>query len=441
MKEEIIEFYTIKLKLINIWDKIHHRVIFLIVPLVFIPVIIALVSGEFMGHDVFYWILALHLIPVFPVILGFLLLYKKVGSIEDTQFIIVGNIGSLIIAVNTVVLLIIHAIHGNYVPPPVVVIPLTILIIIVLGTTTRIMKTGLRHQSDITILTEKIKKGNLDARIDNPLFLQDSMFGEYGILINELLEPIARLAQEKKQFIRTLSHELRTPISVINMSNDNIENFRTKMSDEELNSLTKAIAESTKIMVNLLETLQTFLNIEEYSKQQLVKCSPSLMIQEVIEKIERKYTHKQIEIIKEIDDYIQLVGDKRQISTVIYNILDNAIRYSKGDTGIKIGLFNKYSGKYNPKNEDGVLFQFNDKGFGIHPDNIQHIFDPFFRADDATTLSGAGLGLFIAKKIVTNHNGEIYVESEYGSGSVFSVFLPKQITINSNDNNLTNLIN
>jgi len=383
-----------------------------------------------LGHDVFYWVLVLIFLPVVPIIIVNLILYKKTGSVRDTQYIIIANIGNLVIAVNTIVILIIHVIHENFVPFPVHLIPLTLLILIILGVTTRIMKTGLRHQTDIRLLSKEIRKGNLNVRIDNPTFLQDSMFGPYSILINDLLETISTLAQEKKQFIKTLSHEVRTPLSIIDLSTNNLGSYWEKMSKDEWNNLIETITVNTKNITNLIENLQTFLSIEDYLERELVTYSPSRIILEVIEKLKPKYYRKRIEIIQEIDSNIQLLGDKRQIRIILSSILDNAIKYSEDDSVIKFDFFHQYSGKYNPDNKDGELFQFRDQGQGIRPNDIQHVFDPFFRTNDATTISGAGLGLFIAKKIVNNHDGEIYVESKYGSGSVFSVFMPRQIDTN-----------
>ena len=100
------------------------------------------------------------------------------------------------------------------------------------------------------------------------------------------------------------------------------------------------------------------------------------------------------------------------------------IGYSKKKGLIRINAINDYIGIHNTKGVKGTLFQIIDEGIGIKEEDLTHLFERFYRSDEVKEIPGTGLGLTIAKELIELHNGEIDVESEYGKGSTFSVFLP-----------------
>jgi signal transduction histidine kinase len=107
--------------------------------------------------------------------------------------------------------------------------------------------------------------------------------------------------------------------------------------------------------------------------------------------------------------------DSERMRQVIINLLSNAIKYS--DPGGSVTIRAKM-------NEEGMLFQVSDRGIGIAPEAMQHLFERFYRAEDKPERSGAGLGLYIAKQIVEAHGGNIRVESKLNQGSTFSFNIP-----------------
>ncbi len=84
-----------------------------------------------------------------------------------------------------------------------------------------------------------------------------------------------------------------------------------------------------------------------------------------------------------------------------------------------------YDGKMNPSSQDGTLLQVVDKGRGIPSTDLPHLFERFFRASNVADISGTGLGLTIAKELLNLHGGQIFINSEIGKGSTFSIFLPR----------------
>ena len=121
--------------------------------------------------------------------------------------------------------------------------------------------------------------------------------------------------------------------------------------------------------------------------------------------------------VKLPEDPLVLFGDKNSLFQVARNLLENALKYSPKDAAVRICLYQE-NGK--------VVIEVQDWGIGIKRQDQDRIFERFYRVDKARSreLGGTGLGLSIVKHIVLAHNGEINVESDFGEGSIFRVFLP-----------------
>ena len=107
--------------------------------------------------------------------------------------------------------------------------------------------------------------------------------------------------------------------------------------------------------------------------------------------------------------------------------MDNSIKYSHDNSQIILSANNNYQGDFNPSRLDGVLIQVMDSGVGIKEKDVKHLFERFFRSEDVKNIQGTGLGLSIAKELIELHEGHIAVQSEYGKGTTFFVFLPRGI--------------
>jgi two-component system, OmpR family, phosphate regulon sensor histidine kinase PhoR len=116
---------------------------------------------------------------------------------------------------------------------------------------------------------------------------------------------------------------------------------------------------------------------------------------------------------------LNMQGDRLHLLSVIFNLLDNALKYSKGQPFIRIDLKEK---------ENSVILSVTDNGIGIPPEYKDKVFDKFFRIrhGDTHNAKGYGLGLSYAAQVISKHNGTIVVESEPGAGTKFIITLPKQ---------------
>jgi signal transduction histidine kinase len=230
----------------------------------------------------------------------------------------------------------------------------------------------------------------------------------------------------RRQFVSTTSHELRTPITVIKQSLENYQDYRDKLTPKQEAHLFDAMNRNAHLMSELIEDLLLVSKIDEKSlKLSGIRYRPLDVLNEVIAQLEPRREKKEITVKVDVNRDIQLYGDTKRISQVFRIFIDNALKYSPKKTEVKITAMEDYLGKFNPTKSDGVLLEFADQGRGIHEDDMQYLFQRFFRSKYVIDVPGTGLGLPIAKDLVKIHGGSIFVESEYGKGSSFFIFLPR----------------
>jgi two-component system sensor histidine kinase CiaH len=237
-------------------------------------------------------------------------------------------------------------------------------------------------------------------------------------LAGRTLRPIKNMLDEQNRFITDASHELNTPLTSLKTS---IEiNLRDKSFNTEK---AKEVLQSNLEDVNNLQFLSAeLIKLTQYQDNnvgfQLEKFYLLDVIQEAVEKVKSLAKKKNISISLDIPK-IHLIGEKRSLTELFIILLDNAIKYSSNKKIVSLSV---------RKIDSKIQIFVKDNGIGIERKDIPHIFDRFYRADKSRTkqkILGYGLGLSIAKRIATLHNGSIVVESEVGKGSVFIVTLPK----------------
>ncbi len=230
----------------------------------------------------------------------------------------------------------------------------------------------------------------------------------------------------RKEFVSTVSHELRTPVTSIGLSIKNLQKYRKKLSEEQKEQIIEMVAESSYVLNQMVEDLLIISRIESGQFKLHPRIyNPGMVINEVLIQMEPKKQEKKINIEITAKGEGELYGDPKRIGQVLRIIIDNAIKYSSENSLIKIHAIDDYQGKYNPESVEGTLIQVVDEGIGIDEKDQSRVFDRFFRSDNVKESQGTGLGLSIARELVYLHRGEIYVESEFGRGSTFSVFLPR----------------
>ena len=224
----------------------------------------------------------------------------------------------------------------------------------------------------------------------------------------------------KHEFITHITHELLTPLTTINSYNemlmeDEIDNI--EMQKEFYNTISDETRRLTRLVKNLLNISKIEMGSLTLNKG-LVKSD--WLFDDCLTAVEGAAQKKKIAIERNLPDHFpSLFGDKELLKVGIINILGNAVKYTPKKGHIKFIL---------TEQDDLVVFEVIDNGYGISKEDLPHIFDKFYRsADDRITeQSGSGLGLALTSEIIRLHGGEIEVTSKVDEGSHFVIRLPKE---------------
>ncbi|PCH53751.1 MAG: two-component sensor histidine kinase [Flavobacteriaceae bacterium] len=228
-----------------------------------------------------------------------------------------------------------------------------------------------------------------------------------------------QISEIKTDFINNMTHEFKTPIATINLALDAIKNPKIIGDGEKILRYVKMIRQENKRMHGQVENV---LRISKLEKNQLDVSKENVNVHDIIEEA---ITHVEL-IVKDKGGYIKMnlnanltevLGNQFHLVNVIVNILDNAIKYS-GDVP-EIEILTNNTGKY-------ITVKIKDNGIGMSGSVQKNVFKKFYREERGNihNVKGHGLGLSYVKKIIEIHQGEVYVESEKGIGSTFTVKLP-----------------
>ncbi len=250
------------------------------------------------------------------------------------------------------------------------------------------------------------------------VFLAGITILSFVVLYRNLLRQ-QKLAEIKNEFISNITHELKTPIATVGVAIEALKNFNAMhdpkktmeyldISSNELQRLSLLVDKVLKL--SMFEKKQIELNKEQFDLKELT--------QEVFDTMRLQFEKNKasVKFLSEGKRFI-VNADKLHVTSVIYNLLDNALKYSKENPVINISL------KAKP---NSIELKVTDNGIGIPREYQKKIFDKFFRVPTGNkhAVKGYGLGLSYVSEIVKWHTGFISVESEVGKGSVFTVRFP-----------------
>lgn len=227
------------------------------------------------------------------------------------------------------------------------------------------------------------------------------------------------LGELKTRFISMISHEYRTPLTVILTSTYVIEQLYAGKSVKEMGEALDRIRHSVKGMTRLLENVLTIGKSEtsklDYSPARIEVVE---VVYDVIEEVKviDKNNHD-IDFQHELQS-CHIYSDERLLRQIIGNLLVNATKYSEKGQKVTLDLLN---------NSKNISLNVIDRGIGIDQDDMAYLFEPFHRGRNTGTVSGTGLGLAIVKRCLDTMGGEIRIDSRLGEGTTFSVTLPKEL--------------
>ena len=216
-------------------------------------------------------------------------------------------------------------------------------------------------------------------------------------------------------FVQDVSHEFRTPLSVIHVLADTLE--KTLQPPVKSQQRLARIKAQTDYIGKLIEAMLTMSQLDSQVQGQMTAVNLNQLLHNIATNVQAQVDSKALTLQFDLAAAAPVVyGNERQLYQALYNIVDNAIQFTPDEGTVTLQT------RTSPEQ---VQVRVMDTGSGIHPDDIPHIFKRFFRGDKSRTSRGAGLGLSIAAKAVELHSGHIQVDSQPDQGSTFTVSLPR----------------
>jgi PAS domain S-box-containing protein len=218
----------------------------------------------------------------------------------------------------------------------------------------------------------------------------------------------------KNDFISMVSHELKTPLTSINTY---LQLLLRKAEKSEDQFLKQAYVQSLKQVKNMTDMINGFLNVSRLESSKLHLDKTEFDFLELLKEIKEDYKiqHATHDLIFTLPQSVTVTADRLKISQVLNNLVGNAVKYSESGTTINIS-FEKTDGK--------ITVMVNDKGMGIKSENLDKLFERYYRVEQQSIIGGFGIGLYLSAEIIEAHGGKIWAESEFGKGSTFYFDLP-----------------
>jgi len=225
-----------------------------------------------------------------------------------------------------------------------------------------------------------------------------------------------KFSELQRDFINNMTHEFKTPLSSILLATESLNKQEIVRQNSKLQTYTSIIIDQSHKLNNHIEKI---LNIAKNDSAGLSLKTEKIFllpfIEEITENMKQKNENLKIDIHIESDAFV--IADRFHFTNILYNILDNSIKYCETQPNIIIS---------SNKDSKGLYLKFKDNGMGIPAKNIPHIFDKFYRvsANKSDEINGFGLGLFYVKKIVQQHHWKIAVENNKDQGITTTLFFP-----------------
>ena len=279
-----------------------------------------------------------------------------------------------------------------------------------------VRRTGTTQEGSIEVARGPIGQGKRELQITAALISQDGMV---LVIIDDEGEK-QRVDAVRRDFITNISHELKTPIQALSLNSDAL--LEVKNEPERVVAFANKIKMQT---ARLNDLVREIINLSKLQDSDPMEAAQEVEISDVIkEAIDQCEAPAQVRKIKINTDEVEestVFGKREQLVMAVHNLVENAINYSPEGTAVTVST---------KKNENIIEILVKDQGLGISEENLERIFERFYRVDPARSRAtgGTGLGLSIVKHVVGNHGGEVKVWSALGVGSTFAIRLPIAVT-------------
>ncbi|MBU0944806.1 MAG: HAMP domain-containing histidine kinase [Proteobacteria bacterium] len=266
----------------------------------------------------------------------------------------------------------------------------------------------------INTLALQISAQTLDKRI--PLAKTEDELYALSSSLNQMFDRLQFSFQHQKEFIANASHELKTPIAMQRLFFD-----EAIQRDDLPESFKRRLASQAESLFRMKQLVKNLLDLSALEQNEVLHSEPidlSRLAASIFAEFEEIIQEATIRLSLHIEDKVQLLADREKIQRLLINLIDNAIKYNFKDNG-EIRFFLKMK-------QEKVLMEIYNSSQGIPAEELNLVFDQFYRLEKsrAISLGGSGLGLTIVKRIIELHHGTIHITSEAGSWVRVTILLP-----------------
>ena len=261
---------------------------------------------------------------------------------------------------------------------------------------------------------EEVQIQNLaDSRIEESKIKE---LNQLSVSYNKMLERLSDAFEIQRQFTASAAHELRTPLSLMQVQLDLYHSTQHPGSDADTVQMIKMLTEQNDRLGKMVKTLLDMSELQTVGRDEKIILND--LVDEVLEDLEPLAQEKNIKLIRKCKD-IMMVGSDILIYRLVYNLVENAIKYNHLDGQVTVNAY---------KNQKHIYLSVEDTGSGIPKELRERVFEPFFRVDKSRSreLGGVGLGLALVHEIVRVHDGSISIKSNPAGGTIFEVIFDQK---------------
>ena len=239
---------------------------------------------------------------------------------------------------------------------------------------------------------------------------------QLSVSYNKMLERLSDAFEIQRQFTASAAHELRTPLSLMQVQLDLYHSTQHPGSDADTVQMIKMLTEQNDRLGKMVKTLLDMSELQTVGRDEKIILNE--LVDEVLEDLELLAQEKNIKLIGKYKN-ITMIGSDILIYRLVYNLVENAIKYNHSDGQVTVNAYKK---------QKHIYLSVEDTGSGIPKELRERVFEPFFRVDKSRSreLGGVGLGLALVHEIVRVHDGSISIKSNPAGGTIFEVIFDQK---------------
>lgn len=272
---------------------------------------------------------------------------------------------------------------------------------------------ALKPVRELSSAIEKVSDNDLSLHVETTE--REDEISQLSKSFNTMMDKVNSSFERQKRFSANAAHELKTPLATIQVGLDVLE-LDEKPTQEQMEWALTVTKANTERMIELVENLFTLSSDKECDMNDIIDIQD--VFTRIVDELTAQIDSRHLQVTMQISDDIKLKGNAVMLYRALFNLVENAIKYNIENGTILITAI-----------EEGakIKVSVSDSGIGINDEDMQHIFEPFYRADQSRSrlMGGSGLGLSLVNDIIKKHDAEIDVDSQPNRGTVFTVMFKK----------------